>query len=118
MPQDFKQLNVWQEAKEFTLDIYRVTAEFPKAEQYGITNQLRRAASSVGSNIAEGCGRTTDKDFANFLIIAMGSIKECEHFLILSRDLNYLSTNDHQLLTNKLETIGKMLNKFMQKVRG
>ena len=84
MPQDHTQLEVYNRAYAFALDIYKATTGFPKEEIFGITSQLRRAASSIGANISEGCGRKTDKDFANFLHISMGSIKECEHFLKLA----------------------------------
>ena len=117
MPQDHKKLDVYNKAFEFTKDIYRATASFPKEEIYGVTNQLRRASSSIGANIAEGSGRSTNKDFASFLHNSMGSIKECEHFLYLSKDLNYLSSHKYEELKNNLESIGKMLNKFIQKVR-
>jgi four helix bundle protein len=74
--QDFKSLKVWEKAHGLTLEIYRYTKDFPKEELYSLTNQLRRAASSVPANIAEGCGKQTKADFANFLNIALGSANE------------------------------------------
>jgi four helix bundle protein len=73
---DFKQLKVWQKAHEMTLETYRVTAAFPKEEMYGLTSQIRRAAASIGANIAEGCGRRSDGEMCRFLQIARGSASE------------------------------------------
>ncbi|MEK6864292.1 MAG: four helix bundle protein [Nanoarchaeota archaeon] len=117
MPQDHTQLEVYNRAYAFALEVYKATAGFPKEEQFGITSQLRRAASSIGANISEGCGRKTDKDFANFLHISMGSIKECEHFLKLSKDLSYIDNNSFTYLSLELESIGKMMTKFIQKIK-
>jgi four helix bundle protein len=75
---DFRELKVWQKSHQLTLDIYKATAPFPKDEQYGITSQIRRAAASVAANIAEGCCRGTDADFARFLQIAISSASELE----------------------------------------
>ena len=87
---DYKKIKAWELAHELVLSVYRSTAHFPSSEQFGVTSQLRRAASSVPANIAEGSGRTTDKDFLRFLDIALGSLKETEYFLLLSKELNYL----------------------------
>ena len=84
---DFKQLKVWSKAHEATLFLYRVTQQFPKEELFGLTSQIRRAASSMGANIAEGCGRRSDKELARFLGIARGSAVELEYHLLLARDL-------------------------------
>lgn len=87
--QDFKNLKVWEKAHGLTLEIYRYTKDFPKEELYSLTNQLRRAASSVPANIAEGCGKQTKADFANFLNIALGSANETEdNFKALSKEAN------------------------------
>ncbi len=88
---NFKTLKVWQKSHELTLQIYKATAGFPKEEIYALTSQLRRAASSVAANIAEGCGRHGDADFARFLQIAMGSASELQYHLILAHDLGFLS---------------------------
>jgi four helix bundle protein len=87
---DFRRLNVWKAAHVLTLQIYRETAAFPQHEQFGLTNQLRRAAVSVAANIAEGAGRGGDKEFARFLAIAVGSANEVEYLLLLSIDLGYI----------------------------
>jgi four helix bundle protein len=88
--QDFRKLKVWQKAHQLTLRVYEVTRKFPKAELYGMVSQMRRSWSSIPRNIAEGCGRGTDLDFARFLQISMGSASELEYDLLLSHDLGYL----------------------------
>ncbi|MEO6538492.1 MAG: four helix bundle protein, partial [Ferruginibacter sp.] len=80
--QNYKDLKVWEKAHSFTLKIYEVTKLFPKEEIYSLTNQIRRAASSIAANIAEGCGKKSKADFANYLNIALGSSNESEYFLI------------------------------------
>jgi four helix bundle protein len=89
--QDFRQLKVWEKAHHLALEVYKATSTFPKEEIYGLTSQLRRASGSIPTNIAEGCGRNTDADFARFLQIAMGSASETEYQLILAYDLEFLS---------------------------
>lgn len=115
--QDMKELRVWQEAKNFCLDVYSITAVFPKEEVYGITSQLRRASASIGANIAEGSGRSTQKDFAHFLHISLGSTKECEHFLIISKELGYIPSDEFKRLYEKLETIRGMLIVFIKTIK-
>ena len=85
----FTDLIVWQKAHAFILAVYRLTAEFPRHELYGLTAQLRRAAVSVPANVAEGFRRKTLPDKARFLNIAQGSLEECHYYLILARDLGY-----------------------------
>lgn len=111
---DFKQLKIWKLAHELTLEIYHITASFPKAEFFGLINQLRRAASSVGANIAEGCGRRTENDFRLFLHHAQGSIKEVENFILLARDLNYITDSDYNSMAEKVDHLGKMLTNFIK----
>jgi four helix bundle protein len=91
--QNYKDLKVWQKAHLFTLQVYECTRAFPKDELYSLTNQLRRAASSVPANIAEGCGKNPNNELAHFLNIALGSSNETEYFLIFSKDLKHLSEN-------------------------
>ena len=116
MTQDFRKLEVWKLAHQFTLDIYRLTANFPKDEKYGMTQQFRRAAYSISSNIAEGAGRQTNKDFARALYFGFGSVKEVENFLLLAKDLNYIDVCNYNTFNQQLESIGKMLNKFIQRL--
>lgn len=115
--QDFKSLKVWEKAHGLTLEIYRCTKDFPKEELYSLTNQLRRAASSVPANIAEGCGKKTKADFANFLNIALGSANETEYFLILSRDLNYINQDNFNTLSKEANDVKAMLINLINKVR-
>ncbi len=88
---DFKELKVWEKAHALTLAVYQGTRCFPREEIYGLTSQLRRAASSVAANIVEGCGRRSDGEFTRFLQIARGSASELEYHLLLARDLHLLS---------------------------
>lgn len=115
--QNYQKLEVYQKSKSFVVDIYKITNNFPKTEIYGVTNQLKRASTSIGANIAEGAGRFTNKDFANFLHISLGSAKECEYFLEISLSLNYVNKTDYTQLTDKLTSISKMLTKLIQAVR-
>jgi len=117
MPQDFKQLKVWQKSHEFTLAIYKITTNFPISEQYALVSQLRRASASIGANISEGCGRRTQKDFGSFLYNALGSSKECENHLLLSKDLGYLKEQDFIDLIKQAEEIGKMLNSLINQIQ-
>ncbi len=89
--QDFHNLQVWQRAHYLTLDIYKMSAGFPKEEVYGLTSQMRRAAVSIPVNFAEGCGRSSQLELQRFLQIAMGSASELEYHMLLARDLHYLS---------------------------
>lgn len=107
--QDFKKLRVWQLSREFVSDIYKLTTNFPNHELHSMTNQLRRASYSIPSNIAEGCGKESPKEFKRYLNIAQGSIKEIECFIILAKDLNYISEEQFKEINDKLEIIGKML---------
>lgn len=113
---DFKELLVWRKAHDLTLEIYRVTSKFPREELYGLTSQMRRASSSIAANIAEGCGRKSQADFARFLQNAFGSASELEYFLLLSSDLGLLKTSDYEKLTNDTIEVKKMLAAFMRKL--
>lgn len=96
--QNYKDLKVWEKAHSFTLQVYECSKNFAKEEIYSLTNQLRRAASSIPANIAEGCGKNSNPEFAHFLNIALGSANESEYFLILSKDLLYLKEEIFQTL--------------------
>jgi four helix bundle protein len=107
--QDFRKLKVWQKAHELALAIYRVTAKFPKEELYGLTSQIRRASISIPTNIAEGCGRSTDSEFARYLQIAMGSAFETEYELLLSRDLGFLAKEEYSRLDSAIQETKRMI---------
>ncbi len=115
--QDYKELHVWKKAHQFVIDLYQNTASYPKEEIYNLTTQIKRAACSIPANIAEGCGRFTQKDFASFLQNALGSAHEVEYFLLLSRDLGYITPNQYELLNNEISEVKAMLISFIKKVR-
>ncbi|RLC56067.1 MAG: diversity-generating retroelement protein bAvd family protein [Candidatus Cloacimonadota bacterium] len=114
---DFKKLKIWHKAHKLTLDIYRVTRDFPKEEIYGITSQMRRASSSIEFNLAEGCGRESEKELGRFAIISMGSTSELECELLLSFDLGYLGKVDYKRLEQKTIEVKKKLSSFIVKLR-
>ena len=115
--QNYKDLKVWEKSHQFTLLVYEVSKAFPKEEMYSLTNQLRRAASSVSANIAEGYGKNSQAEFAQYLNIALGSANESEYFLILTRDLNYLKPEDYEKLFILINEIKTMLISLIQKVK-
>jgi four helix bundle protein len=114
---NYQQLTVWKRAHVFALELYRSTGSFPNRERYGITSQLRGAAISVVSNIAEGSGRNGNRDHARFLQIARGSICELECQLLLARDLGYLTPETWSALDKPCREIGKMLNGLIRSLR-
>lgn len=103
---------------KLVLSIYEVTANFTKHELYGLTSQMRRAAASIPTNIAEGCGRGSDADFARFLQMAMGSGSELEYQLILAHDLGFIDKLQYDKLSNELIETKRMLNSFLQTLKG
>ena len=107
---DYRQLLVWKRAHGFALEVYQSTRSFPDSERFGLTAQLRRAAISVVSNIAEGSGRQADREQTRFLRIARGSICELECQLLLSRDVGYLKSASWEGLDGRCREIGRMLN--------
>jgi len=115
--QNFKDLKVWDKAHQLTLSIYKISASFPKEEVYSLTNQLRRASASIPANIAEGCGKNSQADLANFLNISLGSANETEYFLILSKDLDYLTGEQFTILSNNINEVKAMLISLIGKVR-
>lgn len=113
---DYKKYTVWQKSHQLTLDVYKATSLFPKEELFGLTSQIKRSSSSIPMNIAEGCGRNSDKDFCRFLYIAFGSANELEYQIILSVDLKYIDdTIGHPILT-QIEEVKKMLNGLISKL--
>ncbi len=115
--QNFKELIVWQKAHKNVLLIYNQTKTFPKEELYGITSQLRRAAVSIPTNIAEGSGKSTKKDFANYLQTSLGSSQEVEYLILLCLDLNFISTKVYNELSNLNDEVKAMLISLIKKVR-
>ena len=105
----FKRLEVWIKAKSFVRDIYKLTAAFPKEEEYVMKSQMRRAVISISSNIAEGAGRSSRKEFLRFLDIAQGSAFELESQLDISYDLGYIKRNEFNVVSNHLNEIQSMI---------
>jgi four helix bundle protein len=113
----FQDLNIWKEAHYLTLEIYKITKNFPKEEVYGITSQLRRAATSIASNIAEGMGRNTTKELLNFIYNARGSLSEVVYYLILVKDLGYIKTENFENLYSRYNGLGRGINAFISKLK-
>jgi four helix bundle protein len=114
---DFKELKVWKKAHELTLEVYRSTETFPKPEWFGLRSQIRRASSSIGANLAEGCGRRRDGEFGRFVSIALGSASELECQLLLARDLQFLEHVDHKRMQAQLNEVCKMLMSLHQRLQ-
>jgi four helix bundle protein len=114
---DFKELKVWHKTYELALAVYEVSRCFPREEIYGLTSQLRRAAVSVGANIAEGCGRRSDGELVRFLQIARGSASEIEHHLLLARDLKFLDGTKHQGIEKRLQEVQRMLTSLVSSIQ-
>jgi four helix bundle protein len=106
---NFRELDVWKRAHAITLEIYRLTVNFPDSERFGLTSQIQRAAASIGANLAEGCGRESDADFKRFVQIARGSACEVEYHLLLAHDLRLLDEHVYQSLNAEINEVKRML---------
>lgn len=116
MSYSFENIIAWQKAHQFTLNVYKLTKDFPKEEIYCLTPQFRRAAISIEANIAEGSKRLSRKAKLSFFNISQGSLEECRNYIILSKDLGYIDTNNAQSLFDQIETASKFLNAYCQAV--
>lgn len=114
---DYKKLIVWQKGHDNAKLIYDFTREFPKEERFGITSQIRRAVVSVPTNIAEGCGKFTQKDFARYLQTAFGSAQETEYLSFLSFELGYLNEEQYKKTNALINEVKAMLISLLKKVR-
>lgn len=114
---DFRKLQVWEKAHQFTLKIYEMTKEIPKEEMYGLTSQIRRASVSIPTNISEGCVRSSDADFSRFLFISLGSASELEYLIFLSKDLKYINEKFYVELNIGINEIKKMLIGMIKKLK-
>lgn len=114
---NFRQYEVWKNAISFTTEIYKLTTTFPTSEKFGLVNQLHRATVSIASNIVEGASRTSEKDFAHFLEISLGSSFEVETQLLISRNLNYISEDEYLAVIKNVTVLQKQLNQFINKIR-
>jgi len=113
---NYRDLQVWSKAYALTLELYKLSRTFPKDELYGLTAQLRRSATSIGANLAEGCGRRTNSEMARFVKIALGSASELDHHLLLCRDLEFLKVEDYQRCARALTSLRKMLTAFLSAI--
>ncbi len=114
---NYKDLRVWEEAHTLTLAVYRTTQAFPKEERFGLISQARRASSSIGANLAEGCGRRSDREMARFVQIAMGSGAELSYHLLLARDLGFVRNEEYAQLNARVERVMRMLSALSGKLR-
>ncbi len=114
---DFRKYSIWQLSHELTLKIYKSTERFPKDEIYGLTSQIRRASTSIPTNISEGCGREPDAEFNRFLSIALGSANEVEYLILLSSDLNYRDLSLRDDLHKSINTIKRKIYTLKQKLK-
>ena len=117
MKHNFRELRIWKASIRLTKEIYKLTNQFPKEEMFGLTNQLRRWAVSVASNIAEGCGRDSDKQLVNYLNFSMGSICEMETQIILARELNYINKEISDQMLVKIDDLEKMIFSFKRTIK-
>ena len=113
---NYRDLEVWKHAHKLTLELYQASREFPKEEMFGLTSQLRRAAISVGANLAEGCGRRSTAEFARYIRIAMGSASELDYHLLLCRDFEFLTNQHYDEASKELVRVRKMLSALLASV--
>lgn len=114
---DFRQLRIWELSHNLTLKIYRITKGFPKDELFSLTSQMRRSSSSIPTNIAEGCGRGSNNDYARFLQIAVGSSYELDYQILLAKDLQYIDNTIYIELSNEISSLQKQIVALLHKVR-
>ena len=117
MVQDYKQLKIWKRSFELAVKIYKLTAKYPQHEKYNLISQLRRASTSISSNIAEGASKHTTQDFQRFLYQAYGSLKEVESLLLLSKELDYVLVKDFKELSKEIDEIARMIYRFIEVVK-
>ena len=114
---DYKKYKVWQKSHALVLNIYNLTSSFPDLEKFNLVTKINRAATSIPTKIAEGCGRETQKELLRFLYISSGSAHELEYLIILSRDLNYLQSNSAEAILSDIIEIKKMLASLIRKIK-
>lgn len=112
MTQSFKDILAWQKSHEFVLKVYRITCNFPVHERFGLCLQFQRAAVSIPANIAEGYRKMGKADKLRFLNISQGSLEECRYYILLSKDLNYITEEDYYDLTRSIEDTSYLLNAY------
>lgn len=114
---NYKKLKVWEDAHQFTINIYNITKKFPNNEQYGLTSQIRRSSSSIPTNIVEGSGQLNNGNLIRFLGIAKGSAFETEYQLLLSKDLKYITNEEYKFLLAKIQSIICMLTGLIKSLK-
>ncbi len=114
---DYKNYKVWQKAHKLVLSIFKTTNAFPKSEQFNFVSQINRACLSIPTNIAEGCGRETQKEFARFLYISSGSAHELEYLILVSSELGFIPKEDSQKLLKEIDEIKKMLFSLIKTIK-
>jgi len=115
--QNYKELDVWKRAVALITELYRITSRFPDSERFGLVAQIRRAATSIAANIAEGWGRGSTKEYIQVLTIARGSTTELETHLIVARNLNFIRVEEFDRVLRDVEDIAKMLNRLITSLR-
>ncbi len=116
MYSDTSKLIVWQKSHELTLKIYDLTKHFPREEQFGLTSQLRRAATSIPSNIVEGKARGSNKEYKRFLLMARGSLEEVKYQILLAKDLDYIDDKKYKEMINIMDEVGRLLSGLIKKI--
>jgi four helix bundle protein len=111
---DFTDMTVWQKAHQLSVEIYKLTEKFPQSEQYSLTSQLRRAASSVSANIAEGFGRSSRKDQEHYYVMASGSLYELRNHLYLAKDVAYISSQVQEAFNSKCIVVHQLLHGLLR----
>ena len=117
MSSSFKDLIVWQKAHAFVLLVYRMSGKFPSAERFGLCSQFQRAAVSIPANIAEGYRKLSKADKLRFINVSQGSLEECRYYVILSKDLAYISNDDYNSLNALIEDVSRLLNAYGRKIK-
>lgn len=115
---NYREVEAWKKSHALAVDIYRLTKAFPRDELFGLTSQMRRAASSVPANIAEGCGRDGDAELKRFLNIALGSACELDYFVLLASELGYLDAPSAERCAAEALIVRKMLGAFIRRLKG
>lgn len=112
----FEELSAWKKSHEFVLEVYKITEQFPKNEVFGLTSQFRRASISIAANIAEGYKKKGKNDKLRFYNISQGSLEECKYYLILSKDLKYISKEQWSDMSDRLNEASKLLNTYCRAI--
>ena len=114
MTSSFKDIMAWQIAHQFVIDVYRAVKAFPEEERFALSSQFRRASVSIPANIAEGYKRLSKQEKLRFMNISQGSLEECRYYILLSKDLDYISPETHDYLNNEIEKLSWYLNAYCQ----